>query len=509
MIGRRRASRDREPSARRVGPALLCLMVGNLLTLCAQAWATTLTEHMEIGCSQDQPLALHCSYRLLDGGELESVVAEWRAHTVQGKLGARFPSAADSTALLVLVDTSDPARAPAIRAAVEHINALIAAAPAHFRLGLASFDTDMQILAPLGASATELRAAAAQLAAKGRTTELYRNVRDALRVLEKTSATRKALLVLSDGLAEDYAYHHEDVIALARANDIIIDSIGYPRSVPQSVALQTLRRLSDDSGGYYLQTNYPDFKLPVEALPRALALLDAGGTLSFDLAPLVAAGAHGTLDLSLAFQTRDQSFLVLAPVALPAASAPLATALPSPALTPAKMPPAPAYLSPPQAIDLNPGHVWPWFGILLGLTLLTLVAVIVVYLRVRADAVVGDAPAHKPLAYLLLGEAPYTRYGIDKTPWRMGRGRNGDMILDDHSVSRLHAELRCSDQGVLTLHDLESLNGVFVNDTRIESIQLREGDVVDIGDVRMQFTLHDESHAAQDATVMVRTRTPA
>lgn len=486
-----------------------CLLV-LLAVLCSAVAASTLTEHMAIGCVQDTPLSLECKYRLLEDGQLQAVVAEWHDHTVNASLGARYPAGGDTTALLVLVDTSDPARAPALRAAVGHIDALLAAAPAHFRIGLAAFDTDLRMLAPLGADSTEMRQAAAGLEAKGRTTELYRNVRDALKLLEKSQATRKALLVLSDGLAEDYAYHHDDVVSLARANDIIIDTIGYPRSVPQSVALQTLRRLSDDTGGHYLQANYPDFKLPVEALPHALALLDNGGTLAFDLAPLAASGAAGALDLSLAFQTRDQSFLVLAPVVMPhgASAASAAAAAGVPAAAPSQAPAAPRQAAP-NPIDLNPGRVWPWFGILLALSLLILAVVLVLFWRVRRPpAPVLEAGA-RPLAWLQLAEVPFTRHAITATPWRIGRGRNCDVILDDHSVSRLHAEVRCSDQGVLTLHDLESLNGVFVNDTRIESIQLRENDVVDIGDVRMRFTLHDESHAEQEATVVVRTRTPA
>lgn len=506
MIEARRAMDGRGSKGRRPRAAVLALLV---LTLCLEvlsAPAATLTEHIAIGCAQDAPLRLQCTYRLLAGGQLQSVVAQWQDHTVTATLGAPYPASGDLNALLVLVDTSDPARAAAVRAAIAHIDALLVAMPDHFLVGLAAFDTDLSMLAPLGTDSAQIRAAAAGLEAKGRTTELYRNVREALKVLERTNARRKVLLVLSDGLAEDHAYGHEDVVALARAKDIIIDTIGYPRSVPRSVALQTLRRLSDDSGGHYLQTNYPDFKLPVDALPRALALLDSGGDLSFDLAPLVAAGAAGALDLSLAFQTRDQSFLVLAPVVLPNASpAPGVRADPPPSAVSRTA----AAQAPPTPIDLNPGRVWPWFGLLLALSVLILLVVLVLYWRVRSAAPTIVASGTRPLAYLELAEAPFTRYGVSTTPWRIGRGRNCDFVLDDHSVSRLHAELRCSDQGVLTLHDSESLNGVFVNDTRIESIQLREADVVDIGDVRMRFSLRDESHALQEATVVVRTRTPA
>ncbi|MEQ8659753.1 MAG: FHA domain-containing protein, partial [Gammaproteobacteria bacterium] len=77
------------------------------------------------------------------------------------------------------------------------------------------------------------------------------------------------------------------------------------------------------------------------------------------------------------------------------------------------------------------------------------------------------------------------------------RGRNNDLVLDDPSVSRLHAEIRRDVAGQLTLHDLESLNGVFVNDNRTEQFQLREGDTVDIGDVRLYYTEKDTPTGAQ------------
>ena len=502
MIDPQAATDRRRPAGWRPLAALSGLISLAAATFALSSAASTLTEHMAINCAQDSPLTVQCRYRLLKGGELQAAIAQWHDETITATLVARYPEPEDRTALLVLVDTSDPARAPALRAAIAHIDALVAAAPAHFRIGLASFDTDLRMLAPLGTDSATLLAATAQLEAKGRTTELYRNVRDALRMLAKSDATRKTLLLLSDGLAEDYAYHHEDVIALARADDIIIDSIGYPRSVAQSVALQTLRRLSDDSGGHYLQSHYPDFKLPVEALSRVLTLLDDGGRVRFDLAPLVAKGAAGALDLSLAFQTLDQRTLALAPVVLPASKTPAAA-------TPAVIAASRSAAATRGAIDLNAEPAWPWFSILMALSLAILAAVLVLYLRVRGEPPATRAATAKPLAWLLLAEAPFTRYGVDRTPWRIGRGRNNDFTLDDHSVSRLHAEVRSNEHGGLTLHDLASLNGVFVNDTRIESVPLRDGDVVDIGDVRLHFTLHDESHAAQEATVMVRTRTPA
>ena len=92
--------------------ALLVLLL-TLTAHLAAARASTLTEHMSIGCTQSTPLSLQCKYRLLDGGELQAVVAEWHDQTVTATLGARYPGAGDSTALLVLVEGRNSLATPA------------------------------------------------------------------------------------------------------------------------------------------------------------------------------------------------------------------------------------------------------------------------------------------------------------------------------------------------------------------------------------------------------------
>lgn len=505
MIDPRRAGRGGRPPSWRGPLALRGLLALAAISCAPSSKAASLNENLALSCSQRSALKLECNYRLREGGELQAALGQWHELSIRAKLGARYPQADDNTALLLLVDTSDPARAPAVRAAIIHISTLLAAAPQHFRIGLASFDSDLRLLAPIGSDRAALLANTTQLLANGRTTELYRNVGEAVRVLAKSAATRKVLWVLSDGLAEDYAYHHQDIIALARSHDVIINSIGYPRSIPQSVALQTLRRLSNEGGGQFLQTTFPAFNLPTDSLQRALTLLDNGGQLTFDLTPLVAKGAAGAGELSLSFQTHEQQLAAIVPIVLPSIkaqatteTAPAQAAMPLPRTTAGR-----------AAQGLNAVQVWPWFSSLMAVSLAILGAVTLLYLRVkRAPQSVRDVTA-KPLAWLLLAEAPFTRHAVDRLPWRIGRAGNNDFILTDHSVSRRHAEVRGNQLGGVTLHDLRSLNGVFVNDTRIEAAQLGDGDVVDIGDVRMRFTLHDESHAAQEATVMVRTHTPA
>jgi pSer/pThr/pTyr-binding forkhead associated (FHA) protein len=63
----------------------------------------------------------------------------------------------------------------------------------------------------------------------------------------------------------------------------------------------------------------------------------------------------------------------------------------------------------------------------------------------------------------------------------IGRAPDSQLFLDSHSVSRQHAALRRSGAGYQCV-DLASSNGVFVNAAKIESVELHEGDSIQIGD---------------------------
>ena len=145
------------------------ISVGFLSAMCAAfVYAGTLTEHMDIACVQNPSLELNCSFRLLSAGELSSAVAELNGVVVEGLIAERYPAPDDKTAILILVDTSDPARQPVIEQKVSHIGALLGEAAAHHEFGLATFDTDLYLLAPVDTSSDEIRQAASALRATGK-----------------------------------------------------------------------------------------------------------------------------------------------------------------------------------------------------------------------------------------------------------------------------------------------------------------------------------------------------
>jgi pSer/pThr/pTyr-binding forkhead associated (FHA) protein len=70
----------------------------------------------------------------------------------------------------------------------------------------------------------------------------------------------------------------------------------------------------------------------------------------------------------------------------------------------------------------------------------------------------------------------------------IGRTDENDIVINHRSISRNHAKLvREPETGRYTISDLQSSNGVRVNGQDYGKVELRRGDVVDLGHVRLRF----------------------
>jgi pSer/pThr/pTyr-binding forkhead associated (FHA) protein len=103
------------------------------------------------------------------------------------------------------------------------------------------------------------------------------------------------------------------------------------------------------------------------------------------------------------------------------------------------------------------------------------------------DAAAVDAlPAGHALLVVQRGPGSGSRFLLDADVIRAGRHPDSEIFLDDVTVSRRHAEFnRAGD--TFTVHDAGSLNGTYVNRDRIDRVQLKDGDEVQIGKYRLVF----------------------
>jgi pSer/pThr/pTyr-binding forkhead associated (FHA) protein len=100
--------------------------------------------------------------------------------------------------------------------------------------------------------------------------------------------------------------------------------------------------------------------------------------------------------------------------------------------------------------------------------------------RARADI-------EQPGEYLCYEEAGEPRTIALTREWtRIGRSLAADLRFDDPTVSRRHALIVRQPDGVRLLDD-RSLNGVFVNGSRVEGKALQDGDEIIVGRYRLIF----------------------
>ena len=82
-------------------------------------------------------------------------------------------------------------------------------------------------------------------------------------------------------------------------------------------------------------------------------------------------------------------------------------------------------------------------------------------------------------------------YRLEQPATAIGRHPDSDIFLDDITVSRRHVVVEHGAEGY-SLLDVGSLNGTYVNRKRVDEIQLRYGDEVQIGRYRLSFIVGGE-----------------
>lgn len=101
-------------------------------------------------------------------------------------------------------------------------------------------------------------------------------------------------------------------------------------------------------------------------------------------------------------------------------------------------------------------------------------------------AAVAALPERSALLIVKRGPSDGSRFLLDVDVTTAGRHPNAEIFLDDVTVSRKHAEFRRDSEG-FTVTDLASLNGTYLNGSRVDSAHLHDGDEVQVGKFKLTF----------------------
>ena len=103
-----------------------------------------------------------------------------------------------------------------------------------------------------------------------------------------------------------------------------------------------------------------------------------------------------------------------------------------------------------------------------------------------ARKTIAQLPEGSALLVVVRGPNLGARFLLNAEKVSVGRKPKCDIFLDDVTVSRKHAIFVREDTGYV-MRDAGSLNGTYVNRERVDSAQLKTGDIVQIGKYRMVY----------------------
>lgn len=96
-------------------------------------------------------------------------------------------------------------------------------------------------------------------------------------------------------------------------------------------------------------------------------------------------------------------------------------------------------------------------------------------------------PGERPGLLVKRGPNPGYRIELAAATITVGRASSCDLILDDVTVSRPHAALCRLENGEYAITDTGSLNGTYVNGSRVSDRVLADGDEIQIGRFKLVY----------------------
>ncbi|MEM5495151.1 FHA domain-containing protein [Hoeflea sp. AS16] len=494
---------------RSLGTALALTAATLLFGLGARTHATELL----MDCAEDkvaQSATVACDFRFTEPQQLEELTLSANGQAIVGSSFSPYPGTGEKSAWLYLIDRSNPRRAATVQRNVDIAGQQLQTASGSRLIGLATFANDIEVVLEPASRHPNLDATLATVKADGAATELFANSLKAIDILKTVPADRKALVIMSDGKAEDTAYTRQDVVDAARSAGVIIIGLGFAESNSETPALQELRRLAEETGGYFdavvgSQAFASDF---AGKLPRYLEnggtirgpVGDASGDVAIELSAKVAGGAS--------YDATQKVAIEAAP--LPEPPKPLSTV-------------ASIYAS--MLGEGSDTVTWADNNQVLAWLLLAILPVLIIaglgfwlskknrdtvdafeevdlddaetLSTMRTEALEGNfedeatrfvsAANTDSFGYFEIVGSEDRPFAITAHSISIGRHSDNDFVLSNDSVHRHHAHFHISPDGVPTINDLDTTNGVVINGSRVDRADLQSGDLIELGEVRLRY----------------------
>ena len=461
------------------------------------------------------PIA-NCDIRLFTPVEVKKATILAGDQPLAGSDFKSFEDGDGKAAWFFLIDRSNPARSATVKRSIALVKSLYAQANARNIMAVGTFAEDLRVIISPGDPYADFDSRFANVKADGAATAFFFTGIKAIDILKKVPAERRALVLISDGKAEDTAYSHEDVVKHAKEAGVIIYGIGIAEKRSDTVYLQKVERLASETGGPFV-SSVGNQEFPPAFIANFTRYLTNGGQVT---APLGTLSGEMTIAprLTLVDGTTLEGEKTSAFVAPPSAPEP-------PSAEPAPPPPEPlpfiakiyAVFDPalPGSGDWAADNETLAWILLLGIPLLIGGILAILLLRkfkraddadasavedesddleiaytqpIRADDIPGPLPpTGASFGFFESIDGSETRFEIKERNVTIGRHSENDFRLEDDSVHRHHAVFHILPGQSPVITDLDTVNGVVVNGQRVAKAEVFSGDVISLGEASFRF----------------------
>lgn len=437
---------------------------------------------------------IDCELRAADAVVFKSVKAgvKGRAEVLETQF-TPFDTRSQSQVVAFLIQVMEPSRRSVVNDMLDTVVKLAQGRDSRRRFAAYGMGDELKLVADFNASKADFDKQVKAIRTVKQNTQIYKNALDVIARLAREKADRKALVILGDGTSDDPVggYIPEQVVKAANDAKVTINALGYMAESADLPQFQILRRLADDTGGFRKEVrvgNQQRFAVTAQFLDEALG---NGGqvkvTFKEPAGPL-------TITLEVEFgngktESVDHSLVVPVP----------------PVAQPPPAPVPPPVVEPPQAWHQK---LAAWVrnnlavAVVIG-TALCLGTVGMALFALSGRNWKGEAAVGEPLldaqgravvyGWLDMMDGNASRYPLRMTNVRIGRHRDNDICLQNDSISRRHAVLHFdADNRRFVITDLGGGNGVIVNKIKQQSHDLSDGDLVELGEVRLRFRANAE-----------------
>lgn len=463
------------------------------LILCLGAWNSRLAAQQVSAFCHNEGNETVCDIRPGQAKQVNDITAKVDGKPVPHASYQSFDNGGRVTAWYFLIQqTANP------RDSIQVVDRLTQQGGSRRIFGIGTFSDKFEERVALGATAGDVaRLKKEQINFKANDkTDLFRSVQDAIDKLAASGikADRKALVVFADGRTNYGQSGRDRLIKTAKEKNISLITVFMARRGDSGADARQLEDLKNDTGGVWLAASDCSARSRSEGLCRDVELdegalrdfflyLERGGQLRF---PASAISKSSELTFSVAFTdgTNEQS----RPVAL------------DPAIGTEK-----------RWLDQARDFVSDNLVIAAGLAVLALgILVLAATMLFRRSPGAPEWDEHTEISPIASGEtviltprlnpnpeqvfawlqfldADARRVPVDTTNVRIGRHKDNDIVLQNKTVHRQHAFLHMTPDKRFTINDLGGENGTVVNGQRCNLRDLSDGDLIELGEVRLRF----------------------